>query len=151
MTFKVGDFVYAWMGSHGSFYGRLVSIDLNSAVPYEVKIFYYADGKPKKDHNRYWTSEIKLANDAVYDEIEILQEKINRLRAMNRDETVKDLEAKYSLRIGRVYKVLLKYSEDYTEEFTSRYVGTDEVFSHILQFEDYNCNSDDIVEVREVE
>lgn len=90
--FKVGDFVYAHMGSHGSFYGRLMTIDLNHSAPYEVKIFYYADGQPKKDHNRYWTSEIILAEDMIKSEIENYQNKIDRLRKMNITETTKDLE-----------------------------------------------------------
>ena len=93
--FKVGDFVYCSGGLDGSYYGRIMSIDPNSTTPYEVKIYYYGTGQKKKDHNRFFTNDVRLAQDVIKDEISIYQNKIDMLRKMNTIETTKDLEEKH--------------------------------------------------------
>lgn len=90
--FKVGDFVYTNWGFNGGYYGRIMSINPKSSTPYEVKIYYYGTGQKKKDHNRFFTNDVRLAQDVIKDEIEMYQHKIDMLRKMNMIETTKDLE-----------------------------------------------------------
>ena len=88
--FKVGDFVYTNWGFNGGHYGRIMSINPNSTTPYEVKIYYYGTGQKKKDHNRFFTNDVRLAQDVIKDEIEMYQNKIDMLRQMEQAERLKD-------------------------------------------------------------
>ena len=90
--FKVGDFVYTHWGFNGGCYGRIMSIDPKSTTPYEVKIYYYGTGQKKKDHNRFFTNDIRLAQDVIADEIKMYQNKIDRLIEMSKIETMKNSE-----------------------------------------------------------
>lgn len=100
--FKVGDFVYTHWGFNGGYYGRIMSVDPNSTTPYEVKIFYYGTGQKKKDHNRFFTNDVRLAQDVIKDEIAMYQHKIDRLTEMNRIETTKELENMQKDRYNRM-------------------------------------------------
>ena len=88
--FKVGDFVYTHWGFNGGYYGRIMLIDLKSTTPYEVKIYYYGTGQKKKDHNRFFTNDVRLAQDVIKDEIKMYQHKIDMLRQMEQAERLKD-------------------------------------------------------------
>ena len=90
--FKVGDFVYACWDFNGSYFGRIMSINTESSTPYEVKIYYYGTGHERKDHNRFFTNDVRLAQDVIAEEIEMYQNKIDMLRKMNMIETAKDLK-----------------------------------------------------------
>ena len=92
--FKVGDFVYAYWDFNGSYFGRIMSINPESSTPYEVKIYYYGTGHERKTiiNNRFFTSDVRLAQDEIAEEIEMYQNKIDMLRKMNMIETAKDLE-----------------------------------------------------------
>lgn len=90
--FKVGDFVYTHWGFNGGYYGRIMSINPKSTTPYEVKIYYYGTGQKKKDHNRFFTNDVRLAQDVITDEIKMYENKIDRLIEMSRIESIKNLE-----------------------------------------------------------
>lgn len=88
--FKVGDFVYCNWGFNGGYYGIIMSIDPKSTTPYEVKIYYYGTGQKKKDHNRFFTNDVRLAQDVIKDEIAMYQHKIDMLRQVEQTERLKD-------------------------------------------------------------
>lgn len=88
--FKVGDFVYTHWGFNGGYYGRIMSIDPNSTTPYEVKIYYYGTGQKKKDHNRFFTNDVRNGYDVINDEVIRLQLKADMLNKMKIKELQKE-------------------------------------------------------------